>query len=40
MGYKVFNQEDLLKVVDFMAPRPQGILYQNSRKVFSPEIDF
>jgi hypothetical protein len=37
-GNKTFNQEDLLKVVDFLLPRPQGMLYQNSPKVFSPEM--
>jgi len=36
-GYKAFNQDDILKVVDFLSP--QGILYQNSPKIFSPERD-
>jgi hypothetical protein len=36
--YKAFNQEDLLKVVDFLPPRPQGMLFQNSPMVFSPEM--
>jgi hypothetical protein len=37
--YKAFNQDDILKVVDFLSPRAQGILYQNSPKIFSPERD-
>jgi hypothetical protein len=31
------HKEELLKVVDFLPPHPQDMLYQNSPKVFSPE---